>query len=274
MTGVELTHLFSSMGSHVTLVVSRQQVLPTKDAEIAAALEDDFMSRGVDLVKGARATGIDRTENGILVTCEDGRRIDGSHALLAIGSVPNTDGLGLDAAGVVTDRAGFVTVDHNCVTNVAHIYAAGDVSGKLPLASVAAMQGRKLAERIMGLHQLEHRNIDYEKAASVVFTEPEIAEVGLIEAEAFAQGRKIRVTKVPFSASPKALINADPRGFAKIVSDPATGVILGGSVVGRHAAELISVIALAVMTHLKVADLADTMFSHPTLSEIWSDAAE
>ena len=154
-------------------------------------------------------------------------------------------------------------IDHNCVTNVGHIYAAGDVSGKLPLSSVAAMQGRKIAERLMGLHQREHRHLDYDKAASAIFTEPEIADVGLAEAEAFSVGRKIRVTKVPFTASPKALINNDPRGFVKIISDPATGVVLGGSIVGRHAAELISVIALAVTANLKVSDIVESLLVHP-----------
>ena len=113
------------------------------------------------------------------------------------------------------DQWGYIPVNHHCQTNVAHIYAAGDVSGKLPLSSVAAMQGRKVAEHIMGLHTLEHRHIDYDKAASAMFTEPEIADVGLAEAEAFASGRKIRVTKVPFGASARALINDDPRGFRK-----------------------------------------------------------
>ena len=180
------------------------------------------------------------------MSCDDGRVVRSSHAVLAIGSVPNTDGLGLDAAGVDTDAGGYIPINHNCVTNVPHIYAAGDVSGKLPLSSVASMQGRKVAERLMGLHAGPHRHLDYDKAASAIFTEPEIADVGLAEAEAFAAGRKIRVTKVPFSATAKALINNQPQGFVKIVSDPATGVVLGGSIVGRHAAELISVIAIAV----------------------------
>ena len=131
----------------------------------------------------------------------------------AIGSVPNIEGLGLDAAGVEIDEAGYIRINHHCVSNVPHIYAAGDLSGKLPLSSVAAMQGRKIAEHVMGLHTREHRHLDYDKAASAIFTEPEIADVGLAEAEAFAEGRKIRVTKVPFSASAKALINNDPRGL-------------------------------------------------------------
>jgi dihydrolipoamide dehydrogenase len=274
VTGVEFVHMFSSFGSQVTLIVSRQQVLPSKDAEVAAALEDELLRRGVRLFKGARAEGIDVEANGVVVRCDDGRVARGSHALLAVGSVPNSEGLGLEAAGVRLGPGGYVPINHHCQSNVPHIYAAGDLSGKLPLSSVAGMQGRKIAEHVMGLHTREHRHLDYEKAASAIFTEPEIADVGLGEAEAFATGRKIRVTKVPYAANAKALINDDSRGFVKILSDPATGVVLGGSIVGRHAAELISVIALAVTANLKVDDIVESVLVHPTLSELLADAAE
>jgi dihydrolipoamide dehydrogenase len=275
VTGVEFVHMFSSFGSDVTLVVSRQQVLPSKDAEVAAALEDEFLRRGVRLLKGARATTIARPDDGgVVVECDDGRHAAGSHALLAVGSIPNSEGLGLEIAGVEVDESGYIPINHHCQSNVPFIYAAGDVSGKLPLSSVAAMQGRKIAEHVMGLHTREHRHLDYDKAASAIFTEPEIADVGLAEADAFAAGRKVRTTKVPFSASAKALINNDPRGFVKIVSDPATGVVLGGSIVGRHAAELISVIALAVTAGLRVTDIVESLLVHPALAEALADAAE
>jgi dihydrolipoamide dehydrogenase len=274
VTGVEFVHMFSSFGAQVTLIVSRQQVLPRKDTEVAAALEDDFIRRGVRLFKGARAIGIDREGDEVVVLCDDGRMARGSHALLAIGSIPNSDGLDLESAGVIVDDAGYIPINHHCQSNVPHVYAAGDVSGKLPLSSVAAMQGRKIAEHVMGLHTREHRHLDYDKAASAILTEPEIADVGLAEAEAFASGRKIRVTKVPFSASAKALIEGDSRGFVKIVSDPATGVVLGGSIVGRHAAELISVVALAVTANLKVTDIVESLLVHPALAEALADAAE
>jgi len=273
VTGVEFVHMFSSFGCQVTLIVSRQQVLPQKDPEVAAALEEDFLRRGVRLYMGARAVGIDVDGDKVTVRCDDGRTAAGSHALLAIGSIPNSEGLGLDAAGVKTD-GGYVVVDHNCLSSVPGIYAAGDLSGKLPLSSVAAMQGRKIAEHAMGLHAGPHRHLDYEKAASAIFTVPEIADVGLAEADAFASGRKIRVTKVPFSANAKALIENDPRGFVKIISDPATGVVLGGSIVGRHAAELISVIALAVTAGLRVTDIVESLLVHPALAEALADAAE
>jgi NAD(P)H dehydrogenase (quinone) len=273
VTGVEFTHMFESLGSKVTLLVSRQQVLPIKDPEVAAVLEQAFLERGVTLLKGARATSIERQGTTVRVRCEDGREVDGSHAVLAVGSVPSTEGLGLAEVGVDLDDAGYVVVNHNCISSVPHVYAIGDVSGKLPLSSVAAMQGRKIAEHLMGMHNRPHRNLDYDKAASAVFTEPEIADVGLAEAEAFASGRKIRATKVPFSANAKALIKGDPRGFVKIISDPATGVVLGGSIVGRNAAELIGVIAVAVTNGLKVIDIVDSVLVHPTLSESLADAA-
>jgi dihydrolipoamide dehydrogenase len=273
VTGVEFAHMFASFGSKVTLVVSRQQVLPGKDPEVAAVLEDSFLSRGVRLFKGARATSVERTENGVRVVCDDGRVSETTHVVLAIGSLPNTEGLGLEEVGVVTD-GGYIPINRHCQSNIEHIYAAGDVSGKLPLSSVAAMQGRKVAEQVVGGPKGPHRHLDYDKAASAIFTEPEIADVGLAEAEAFASGRKIRVTKVPFSTTAKALINNDSRGFVKIISDPATGEVLGGSIVGRHAAELISVIALAVTANLKVTDIEESLLVHPALAEALADAAE
>ena len=273
VTGVEFVHMFRSFGSEVSLVVSRRQVLPDKDPEVAAVLEQSFIDRGVKLLMGARATGVELIDGGVRVHCDDGRVAEGTHVLLAIGSIPNSEGLGLEAAGVDND-GGYVKVDHNCRSNVAHIYAAGDLSGRLPLSSVASTQGRKIAEHAMGRHSGLHRHIDYDKAASAIFTDPEIADVGLAEADAFAEGRKIRVTKVPFSVSAKALINNDSRGFVKIVSDPATGVVLGGSIVGRHAAELISVLALAVTAGLTVGDLVESLFVHPALAEVLGEAAE
>jgi pyruvate/2-oxoglutarate dehydrogenase complex dihydrolipoamide dehydrogenase (E3) component len=273
VTGVEFTHMFSALGSQVSLIVSRQQVLPTKDPEVAAVLENEFLRRGVKLLKGARATAIGREGDKVFVATDDGRAVDGSHALLAIGSLPNTEELGCETAGVVVDDNGYIPGNRHCQTNVPHIYSAGDISGRLPLSSVAAMQGRKIAEHVMGLTARAHRHLDYDKAAQAIFTDPEIAEVGVAEAEAFAAGRKLRVTKVPFSSNPKSLINGDARGFVKILSDPATGVVLGGAIVGRNAAELISVIAVAATNKLQVGDIVDSLLVHPALAESLAEAS-
>jgi len=219
-----------------------------------------------------------RTRNNTRPHSKNHQNINTNHntntAAPARGRLPQLDGVPfISEAGVETDH-GYVVVDHNCRSSQPHIYAAGDLSGKLPLSSVASMQGRKIAEHALGLHQRPHRHLDYDKAASAIFTDPEIADVGLAEADAFASGRKVRVTKVPFSASAKALINDDPRGFVKIVSDPATGVVLGGSIVGQHAAELISVLALAVTAGLRVTDIVESLLVHPALAESLADAAE
>jgi len=228
----------------------------------------------VHLLKGARAIAVKATAAGATVSCDDGRIVEGSHALLAIGSVPNTEGLGLETAGIATDPSGYIEINRHCQTSVPHIFAAGDVSGKLPLSSVAFMQGRKVAEYVVGGHSVAHHHPNYESAPSAIFTDPEIADVGMAEADAFAEGRKIRVTKVPFSASARALIDNDPRGFVKIISDPATGIVLGGSIVGRDASELISVLAVAVTARLRVSDIVESMLVHPTLAEALAEAAE
>ena len=169
------------------------------------------------------------------VHCDDGRSAKGSHALLAIGSVPNSEGLGLDAAGVEAD-GGYVPVDEACRTNVPHIYAAGDLSGSFPLSSVAAMQGRRIAEHVMGVQS--------RPAASSTTTRPHRPSSRCRRSPTWASRRPTPSPRVarcgsrrcPSPRRPKALIESHSRGFVKIVSDPATGVVLGGSVVGRHAA--------------------------------------
>jgi dihydrolipoamide dehydrogenase len=270
VTGVEFTHIFESMGAEVSLVVSRQQILPHRDPEVAAVLEEDFLERGVRLVMGARAETVDVTDEGVSVVCNDGRVIRGSHVLLAVGSVPLTADLGLSAAGVDTDH-GYVPVDEYQRTSAGHIYAAGDVTGQMPLSSVASMQGRKIATHALNLPVTP---LDYSKVAEAVFTEPEIASVGLVDVQAAAEGRKVRTTKVPFAANARSVLQFFTRGFVKVTSDPATGVVLGGTIVGHRASELIGVIALAVQARVTVQMLVDTLMVHPSMSEAISDAAD
>lgn len=270
VTGVEFVHIFQSLGARVTLVVSRQQILPHRDPEVAAVLEEDFLERGVKLLIGARAEAMERSGEEVVVRCDDGRVVTGSHALLAIGSVPLTEGLGLEEAGVETDH-GYVVVDSVQRSSVPHIYAAGDCTGQMPLSSVASMQGRKIALHALGIPVTP---LDYSKVAQAVFTEPEIASVGLEEVQAAAEGRKVRTTKVPFAANARAVLQGFTRGFVKVISDPATGVVLGGTIVGHRASELISTVALAVNARVTVTQLVDTLMIHPSMSEAITDAAE
>ena len=270
VTGVEFVHVFSSLGSKVTLLVSRQQVLPHRDPEVAAVLEEDFLGRGVVLLKGARADSARWDGSEVVVTTEDGRRVTGSHVLLAVGSKPNSEDLGLDAAGVKAEE-GRIVVDEFQRTTTGHIYAAGDVTGQMQLSSVAAMQGRKIARHALGD---QVRPLDYSKVAEAIFTEPEIASVGLEEADARAEGRKVRITKVPFAANPRSLIQGNPTGFVKVISDPATHVVLGGTIVGHHASELIAILALAAQAAIRVDALVETLMVHPSLTESLADAAD
>ena len=270
VTGVEFTHIFESLGAKVSLVVSRQQILPHRDAEVAAVLEEDFLERGVRLVIGARAEAIQLDDAQVTVSCDDGRQITGSHALLAVGSFPLSDGLSLDAAGIASED-GYVTVDEYQRSSAPHIYAAGDVTGQMPLSSVASMQGRKIANHALGLPVAP---IDYSKVAEAIFTEPEIASVGLVDVEAAAEGRKVRTTKVPFAANARSVLQHVTRGFVKLTSDPATGVVLGGTIVGHRASELIGVVALAVQARITDKMLVETLMVHPSMMEAISDAAE
>ncbi|HLT96488.1 MAG TPA: NAD(P)H-quinone dehydrogenase [Acidimicrobiia bacterium] len=270
VTGVEFVHIFQSLGAQVTLVVSRQQILPHRDPEVAAVLEEDFLERGVKLLIGARAESAEVEGDEVVVRCDDGRVVRGSHALLAIGSVPLTEGLGLEKAGVETDH-GYIRVDEMQRTSVPHIYAAGDCTGQMPLSSVAAMQGRKIALDALGVPVTP---LDYSKVAQAVFTEPEIASVGLEEVEAAAEGRKVRTTKVPFTANERAVLQGFTRGFVKVISDPATGVVLGGTIVGHRASELIATVALAVNVRATVQQLVETLMIHPSMSEAITDAAD
>ena len=271
VTGVEMVHIFDSLGSQVTVVVSRQQVLPHRDPEVASVLEEYFLERGVKLIIGARANSVTTHDSGVTVECDDGRRVEGSHLLLAIGSVPLTADLGLVEAGVTLDPSGYTQVDVFQRTSLPHIYAAGDCTGQMPLSSVASMQGRKIARHALGLPVTP---LEYSNVAQAIFTEPEIASVGLEEADARVMGRKVRTTKVPFASNARAVLQGYTGGFVKLISDPATRVVLGGTIVGHRASELIGILALSVQAEVKIDTLLDTLMVHPSLSEAITDAAE
>jgi NAD(P)H dehydrogenase (quinone) len=271
VTGVEFTHIFESLGSKVSLVVSRQQILPHRDPEVAAVLEETFLDRGIRLVIGARAVDIEVGDSELVVVCDDGRRITGSHALLAVGSYPLSAGIGLEEAGVEVDDGGYIKVDEYQRTSASHIYAAGDVTGQMLLSSVASMQGRKIARHALNLPV---QPLDYSKVAEAIFTEPEIASVGLVDVEAAAIGRKVRTTKVPFASNARSVLQHYLRGFVKVTTDPATGVVLGGTIVGHRASELIGSIALAVQARVTAQTLLETLMVHPSMTEAITDAAE
>ena len=270
VTGAEFVSAYTEVGVQVTLVSSRDRVLPHEDEDAALVLEDAFAERGVNLVKHARADAVERTANGIRVKLADGRIVEGSHALMTVGSVPNTADLGLEKVGLQLDRGGYLQVDRVSRTSVSGIYAAGDCTGLLPLASVAAMQGRIAMYHALGEGVSPIR---LKTVASAVFTRPEIATVGVSQAAIDNGEVPARTVMLPLHTNPRAKMSGLRRGFVKIFCRPATGVVIGGVVVAPTASELILPIAIAVQNNLSVDDLAHTFSVYPSLTGSITEAA-
>ena len=263
VTGAEFVNAYTELGVKVTVVASRDQILPHEDSDAAAVLEDALASRGVTLVKNARAQSVTRTGDGVLVTMTDGRTVEGSHALMTVGSVPNTSGLGLERVGIELAPGDYLKVDRVSRTTVPGIYAAGDCTGLMLLASVAAMQGRIAMYHALGegLEPIRLRTV-----AAAVFTRPEIAAVGVPQSRIDDGSVPARTIMLPLNTNARAKMSSLRRGFVKIFCRPATGVVIGGVVVAPIASELILPIALAVQNGNDVEDLAQTFSVYPSLS--------
>lgn len=270
VTGAEFASAYRGLGSDVVLVSSRDRVLPGEDADAAAVLEAAFARRGVVVQPRSRATSVDRVGDEVHVTLGDGSTVVGSHCLLAVGSVPNTDGLGLAAAGIRTDERGFVIVDRVSRTNVPGVYAAGDCTGILMLASVAAMQGRIAMWHTLG--QAVHP-LDLRKVSSNVFTEPEIATVGYSQAQVDAGEVNAESVMLPLRTNARAKMQGIHDGFVKIFCRSGTRIVVGGVVVAPHASELVHALTLAVDQHLTADELAATFTVYPSLSGSIAEAA-
>jgi dihydrolipoamide dehydrogenase len=263
VTGAEFASAYTEMGVKVTLVSSRDLVLPSEDADAAKVIEKVFSSRGSTLVKRARAKSVKREGDGVVVTLEDGREVHGSHALMTVGAVPNTDGLGLETLGVQVNKGGFIEVDRVSRTSVPGIYAAGDCTGVLMLASVAAMQGRIAMWHALGEGVAPLR---LKTVCSNVFTHPEIATVGYSQVEAETGPALAQVMTIPLATNARAKMLGLEEGFIKIIARQLTGIVIGGVVVAPEASELILPIAVAVQNRLTVKDLAYTFSVYPSLS--------
>jgi dihydrolipoamide dehydrogenase len=270
VTGAEFASAYLALGSQVTLVSSRDRVMPTEDADAALLIEDVFVRRGMNVVKHARAAAIKPTGSGVLVELKDGRTVEGSHCLVAVGSVPNTADIGLDKVGVTTDERGCVIVDRVSRTNVQGVYAAGDCTGLLLLASVAAMQGRTAMWHALGDAVAPLR---LATVAANVFTDPEIATVGLLAAWSAALRGGVQEIKLPLATNARAKMQGIQDGFVKLYCRPGTGTVLGGVVVAARASELITPVSIAVQHNLTVDQLAQTFTIYPSISGSITEAA-
>ena len=270
VTGAEFASAYLAAGVDVTLVSSRDRVMPHEDPDAAAVVEQVFRSRGMTILSNARASAVRRTADGVLVELADGGRVEASHALMAVGSIPNTDDLGLEEYGVTVSGSGHITVDRVSRTNVAGIYAAGDCTGVLALASVAAMQGRIAMWHALGeaVGPLRLKTV-----AANVFTDPEIASIGVSQSDVDSGRVPARSVSLPLSGNARAKMADLSDGFVKLFCRPASGLVIGGVVVAPRASELILPIALAVENHLTVNQVAQTITIYPSLSGSIAEAA-
>lgn len=270
VTGAEFASAYLALGIDVTLVSSRDRVLPGEDADAATVLEEVLTRRGMNVLSKSRMESVTRSGDTVTVTLTDGRTVEGSHCILALGSVPNTTDMGLEEAGVVLKDGGFVNVDRVSRTSARGVYAAGDCTGVLMLASVAAMQGRIAMWHFLGdtVHPL-----DLKKVSSNVFTAPEIATVGWSQQSVDSGEMQAEVVMLPLSGNPRAKMQGVHDGFVKLFCRPGTGIVVGGVVVAPRASELIHPITIAVAESLTADQLAQVFTVYPSMSGSIAEAA-
>jgi NAD(P)H dehydrogenase (quinone) len=270
VTGAEFASAYLELGSKVTLISSRDKVLPGNDSDAADLIEDVFKRHGMQILNKARAEKVEATPTGVKVTLASGEVVEGSHCLMAVGAIPNTEGLGLEEAGIKLTESGHVIVNKVARTSRANVYAVGDCTTALPLASVSAMQGRTAVYHTMGdvASPTRIRNV-----ASNVFTSPEIASVGWSQAEIEDGLVRGEIEKVMLDANPRAKMQGISEGFIKLFASVGSGTVIGGVVVAPRASDLIYPIAVAVENRLTVDQLARTYTVYPSLSGSISDAA-
>lgn len=263
VTGAEFASAYNGLGAEVTLVSSRDRVLPGEDPDAANLIEDVFRRRGMKVLGKSRMASTRREGDQVVVTLTDGRTVTGSHCLLALGSIPNTADLGLDEVGIDTDDGGFIAVDKVSRTNIPGVYAAGDCTGVFMLASVAAQQGRIAMAHLLGdaVHPLDLR-----KVSSNIFTSPEIATVGVGQREIDEQGLLVDTAILPIAANPRAKMQGIHDGFVKLYARQGIGALIGGVVVSPRASELIHTISVAVSASLTVDHVADAFSVYPSMS--------
>jgi len=272
--GLELGMVYAKFGTKVTVVEALPRVLASMDKDCVGVVERKLRKMGIEVMANTKAKSWeDKGDRAVLtVELQDGKTatIDADKILVSVGRRPNSENLGLDAAGVTVDKRGFVTADDHLRTNVPGIYAIGDLIGGMMLAHKATKEGEVVAEIIAG-HKAA---FDVRTIPAVVFTDPEIASTGLTEDEAKAKGHAtLKVGKFPFAALGRALSVNDTEGFVKVVADGKTGELLGLHIVGNGASDLISEGALAIEMGAVADDLRLTIHPHPTLSEGVMEAA-
>ncbi|MFE5323286.1 dihydrolipoyl dehydrogenase [Paenibacillus sp. NPDC056579] len=272
--GIELGQTYAKFGTKVTVLEGSDAVLPGFEKEMSQLVARNLKKLEVEVFTEAMAQGCEQTDKDVTVTFTvkgEEKKVTAQYVLVTVGRRPNTDGdLSLELAGVEVGERGLIKVNEQCQTNVPHIYAIGDIVPGLALAHKASYEGKVAAEAIAGLPSA----VDYKCIPAVVFSDPEIASVGLNETEAKAQGINVAVGKFPYGANGRAQSMNLKEGFVKLVSDKDSGLLLGAQIVGAEASNLIAEMGLAIEMGATVEDIALTIHAHPTLGEITMEAAE
>lgn len=272
VVGMEIASIYHGLGTKVT-VLGRRTFLKSVDPQLAKRYRALCARRGLEVRVGLEFLRIEDTDDGLLRVrcgCPTGETsAEGEVVLVAAGQCPSCAGVGLDGAGVETDAGGFIKVDARMRTSVAGIYAAGDVTGGPMLAHVASHEALVAVENALG----HERTMDYTVVPNCVYTDPEMASVGLTEGEASTAGLKVSVARFPVSASGRAMTMGEDEGMVRLVHEVGSGRIVGAHIMGPHASEQVAELALAIKAGLTARDVAETMHQHPTLSEMTMEAA-
>jgi dihydrolipoamide dehydrogenase len=276
--GMEFSYVYRTYGSEITIVEMLDQLLPLEDGEVSAEVQKAFQKNGIKVMTSTRTEGVELTEDGVKVTVKNLKNdstetLTADKVLMAIGIQANTDKIGVEAAGVNLDKRVFVEIDATMRTNVPHIYAIGDCTGKLALAHVGSAQGIVAAEAIAGVETMPIPGDRYIFMPRCTYCKPEVASLGLTEAQAKEAGHEIRVGKFPFLPNGRAKALNEKVGFVKIISDAKYGEILGAHLVGPNVTELLPELSLAQLMEITPAEIARNVHSHPTLSEVIMEAA-
>jgi NAD(P)H dehydrogenase (quinone) len=261
-TGAEFAHAFVRFGSRVTLISSRDLIMPTEDPDAAQVIEDVFERRGMTILRRARAVSCTPDADGVTIGLQDGSDVRGSHVLFTVGQVPVADDIGLETVGIERNQWGGIDIDGVGRTSSRWVYAAGDVVGRVMLASVAAMQGRVAMWHALGQAVTPIR---WDAVAATVFTDPEVATVGLSPEEAQAASIPIITARLDFAGNPRAKMADTTDGFVKVHAMVGSGIVVGGVVVSARASDLIQPLAVAVQNRLSVQQLAQTIAVYPSM---------
>jgi dihydrolipoamide dehydrogenase len=268
--GSEFANIFSTFGSSVTIVEMLPRILSTEDVEVSKVIAKAFGKKGINVFTNSVIEEVKKDKGKFFCKIKGGDEIVADKVLISVGRRPNSTGIGLEEIGVTIDERGFIKADSHLRTNIPNIYAVGDVNGGLQLAHVASDEGKVAAENIAG----KDKTMDYRVIPWAVFTSPEIGTVGLNEEQARSKGINVCFGLFPFSNSGKAFITGETEGFVKVITDKDSGEILGAQMVGPRCSDLVHEVAVAMKGEMVADTLAETVHSHPTLSEAVMEAAE